>query len=164
MGTRFSRDVDRDGAGWPCRPCNQTRHSARPPLREIGTALGRPAFQLEVSLVSFRARWSFDRFFCYSIFRKEAHRPRLPSHSDSHCIFAHVHRCALSFRCRLRCGTGDPLRAGDRAIGDVPLLRGFVRSVDAKIKAAKRGRMTINGKASATRRSVNAEVDQPLSF
>src|SRR5260370_972481 len=96
-------------------PRDQTHDSAPATLGANEHTVGWLAFELEIPLVSLRARWSFDRFFCYSIFRKEADWPRLSSHSNFHCIFAHVHWCALFVRRCVRCDSGDSLCAAGNA-------------------------------------------------
>src|SRR6266545_4612517 len=107
MDTYFFVDAAGDGDSRHCRPCDQAHGPARPPLGEIGASLGRPAFQHEVSRVSFRARCGLNSIFWRLNFRSAAHRLCSCADSDSDRVLADVHRRTLSLRRCLRSGAGD---------------------------------------------------------
>ena len=74
-------------------------------------SLGRAALQHQISLVSIRACWGFDRVLWRSILRASARRPRVPPNPDSDRVLTDVHRRALSVRRHVRSGSRDFLRA-----------------------------------------------------
>ena len=83
---------------------------ARPSVHDRHT-LGRAAFQLEISLVSIRTCWRFDRVLWRFTYRASARRPCVPRNPDSDRVLADVHRRPLSLRRRLRSGSGNFVRA-----------------------------------------------------
>src|SRR5213592_1675080 len=107
MDTYFFVDAAGDGDSRHYRPCDQAHGPARPPLGEIGASLGRPAFQHEISRVSFRARCGLSSIFWRLNFCSPARRSRLSPNPNSDRILADVHRRTLSLRRCLRSGAGD---------------------------------------------------------
>ena len=132
MDTYFFVDVAGDGAGRDCRACDQAYGAARASLGEIGASLGRPAFQHEISRVSFRARCGVNSIFWRLNFCSPARRSRLSPNPDSDRILADVHRRTLSIRCRVRSGAGIFLR-GDHSAILLPAIRKSVRRVNPNL-------------------------------
>ena len=94
-------------------PASPARSVSAPRLR---LARGRAAVQLEISFVSIRTCWCFDRVlwrFTYSA-PARGYCVSLNPHSDR--VVADVHRRPLSLRRRLRSGSGNLVRICRRAL------------------------------------------------
>src|SRR5438552_9708990 len=95
MDARFPGDAVGYGDRRRCRYRDQADHTARPSLCKIEAALGRAAFQLEVSLVSIRTCGRLDRVLWCSLHRAPTRRPCVSPNPDSDRVLTDVHRRAL---------------------------------------------------------------------
>ena len=115
MDAHFFVDAAGDGDRWDCRHRHQTHDSKGPPICEIGAALGRSAFQHEISRVSLRSRSGLDRIFWCLDLRAPPCRPRVSSNPDSDRVLPNVPWRALPVRCCVRSGTGNSMCCPDLA-------------------------------------------------
>src|SRR4030095_16228045 len=108
MDAHLFIDAVGDGDRRHCRHGHQAHDSAGSPLSEIGTALGWFAFQLEISCVSVRTCWRFDRVLWHFNYHAATYRPGMSPHSDTNWILTDVCRRPLFVRCSLRSSSGVP--------------------------------------------------------